>query len=115
MQSLAVVGVAAMGAITAIAALAYLEEQDSARAEAPREAPIVLRLDLTPQAMGACARAFIRYGYHDVSEYECRVEREGGRLVVALYGPDYGDAEYRRHGGTPPVRRLGAVPLEEEP
>jgi len=115
MRNFAAVGVAAMGAIAAVTALAYLEERDSARVEAPREAPIVVRLDLTPQAMGACARAFVRYGYYDVKEYECRLEREGDRLVVALYGPDYADAAYRQRGGTPPVRRLGAVPLEEEP
>lgn len=114
MRSFAVVGVAAMGAIAAVTALAYLEERNSARVEAPREAPIVVRLDLTPQAMEACARAFIRYGYHDVREYECRLEREGDRLVVALYGPDYGDPGYTRTGGQPPVRRLGAVPLGGE-
>jgi hypothetical protein len=53
----------------------------------PKEAPIVIRLDLTPEAMRACAEAFARYGFWDVRDYECRVERSPKGVVVALYGP----------------------------
>jgi len=77
----------------------------------PREAPVVIRLDLTPEAMAACKEAFVRYGFSDVKEYECRLEREGATLQVALYGPDYNDPTYRAKGGEAPVRRLGAVSL----
>ena len=78
---------------------------------APREAPVVIRLDLTPEAMAACKEAFVRYGFSDVKEYECRLEREGTTLQVALYGPDYNDPTYRAKGGEAPVRRLGGVSL----
>jgi hypothetical protein len=53
----------------------------------PKEAPIVIRLDLTPEAMRACAEAFARYGFWGVRDYECRVERSPKGVVVALYGP----------------------------
>jgi hypothetical protein len=53
----------------------------------PTEAPVVIRLDLTPEAMRACAEAFARYGFWDVRDYECRVERSPKGVVVALYGP----------------------------
>lgn len=78
------------------------------------QAPVVMRLDLTPEAMAACKEAFVRYGFSDVKEYECRLEREGATLQVALYGPDYNDPIYRAKGGEAPVRRLGAVPLGGE-
>lgn len=84
------------------------------QAPEPREARIVIRIDLNPEAMRACAKAFVRYGFYSVEEYECRLERTSGGLVVALYGPDYRDPVYVRNGGTPPVRRLGAVPLGGE-
>lgn len=80
-------------------------------APAPREAPVIIRLDLTPEAMAACKRAFVRYGFSDVDEYECRLEREGATLQVALYGPDYNDPTYKAKGGEAPVRRLGSVSL----
>lgn len=96
-----------------VAVVAFAPSPQEAPQEA-REAPIVIRLDLTPEAMQACARAFIRYGYHDVREYECRLERTADGVVVALYGPDYRDPDYTRTGGQPPVRRLGAVPLGGE-
>lgn len=75
------------------------------------QAPVVIRLDLTPEAMEACKEAFIRYGFDDVRQYECRLEKGDGGLEVALYGPDYNDPTYRAKGGEAPVRRLGAVSL----
>jgi len=70
-----------------------------------KQVPIVIRLDLTPEAMRACAEAFTRYGFWDVRDYECRVERGPKGVVVALYGPG-ADGEA---GGK---KRLGEVPLE---
>lgn len=89
-----------------------LTAQDTAQdVSTPREAPVVIRLDLTPEAMAACKEAFVLYGFSDVKEYECRLEKGDGGLEVALYGPDYNDPTYVRNGGEPPVRRLGAVSL----
>jgi hypothetical protein len=70
----------------------------------PKEAPVVIRLDLTPEAMRACAEAFVRYGFWDVRDYECRVERGPKGMVVALYGP----GADRKAGEE---KRLGEVPL----
>jgi hypothetical protein len=68
------------------------------------EAPIVIRPDLTPEAMKACAEAFVRYGFWDVRDYECRVERGSKGAVVALYGPG-------ADGKAGEKKRLGEVPL----
>jgi hypothetical protein len=70
----------------------------------PKEAPIIIRLDLTPEAMKACAEAFVRYGFWSVRDYECRVERGPKGVVVALYGPG-------ADGKAGEKRRLGEVPL----
>ena len=70
----------------------------------PREAPIIIRLDLTPEAMRACAEAFARYGFWDVRDYECRVEKGSEGVVVALYGPG-------ADGKAGELKRLGEVPL----
>ena len=70
----------------------------------PKEAPVVIRLDLTPEAMRACAEAFVRYGLWDVRDYECRVERSPKGMVVALYGPG-------ADGKAGEKKRLGEVPL----
>jgi hypothetical protein len=78
--------------------------QESLQAQKPKEAPIVIRLDLTPEAMRACAEAFARYGFWDVRDYECRVERAPKGVVVALYGPG-------ADGKTGEKKRLGEVPL----
>lgn len=99
--------------VAVVAVVAFAPSPQGAPQEA-REAPIVIRLDLTPEAMQACATAFVRYGFSDVREYECRLERTADGVVVALYGPDYRDPDYTRTGGQPPVRRLGAVPLGGE-
>jgi len=74
------------------------------QAQNPQEAPIVIRLDLTPEAMRACAEAFVRYGFWDVRDYECRVERGPEGVVVALYGPG-------ADGEAGEKKRLGEVPL----
>jgi hypothetical protein len=79
--------------------------QESLQAQKPKEAPIVIRLDLTPEAMRACAEAFARYGFWDVRDYECRVERGPKGVVVALYGPGV-------DGKAGKKKRLGEVPLE---
>jgi hypothetical protein len=73
----------------------------------PKEAPIAIRLDLTPEAMRACAEAFVRYGFWDVRDYECRVERGPKGVVVALYGPG-------ADGKAGEKKRLGEVPLGGE-
>jgi len=73
-------------------------------AATPKEAPIIIRLDLTPEAMRACAEAFVRYGFWDVRDYECRVERGPKGMVVALYGPG-------ADGKAGDKKRLGEVPL----
>jgi hypothetical protein len=70
----------------------------------PKEAPIVIRLDLTPEAMKACAEAFVRFGFWSVQDYECRVERGPKGVVVALYGPG-------ADGKAGEKKRLGEVPL----
>ncbi len=73
----------------------------------PKEAPIIIRLDLTPEAMRACAEAFVRYGFWDVRDYECRLERGPEGVVVALYGPG-------ADGKAGEKKRLGEVPLGRE-
>jgi hypothetical protein len=70
----------------------------------PKEAPVVIRLDLTPEAMRACAEAFVRYGFWDIRDYECRVERGPKGMVVALYGPG-------ADGKAGEKKRLGEVPF----
>lgn len=77
----------------------------------PQEAPVVVRIDLTQEAMDLCALAYVRWGFGDPRDYTCRVERRGNHLVVALYGPDYGDSSYIQNGGEAPYRRLGELPL----
>jgi hypothetical protein len=67
--------------------IGYRIAKEPAATPKPKEAPIVIRLDLTPEAMRACAEAFARYGFWDVRDYECRVERSPKGVVVALYGP----------------------------
>jgi hypothetical protein len=69
-----------------------------------KEPPIVIRLDLTPVAMRACAEAFIRFGFWSVQDYECRVEKGAKGVVVALYGPG-------ADGKAGEKKRLGEVPL----
>ena len=66
--------------------------------------PIVISLDLTQGAMRACAEAFVRYGFWDVREYECRVEKGPQGMVVAIYGPG-------ADGKAGEKKRLGEVPL----
>jgi hypothetical protein len=78
--------------------------QELPQAQKPKEAPIVIRLDLAPEAMRACAEAFARYGFWDVRDYECRVERGPKGVVVALYGPG-------ADGKAGEKKRLGEVPL----
>ena len=68
------------------------------------EAPI--GPDLIPEAMQACAKAFVRYGFWDVNDYECRVEEGPEGVVVALYGPGAdGEGEKKRLGEVPLGRR----------
>ena len=78
--------------------------QKAPQAQNPQEAPIVIRLDLTPEAMRACAEAFVRYGLWDVRDHECRLEKGPEGVVVALYGPG-ADGKAREK------KRLGEVPL----
>ncbi len=85
----------------------YRIAQKLAATPEPKEAPIVIRLDLTPEAMRACAEAFVRYGFWDVRDYECRVERGSKGVVVALYGPG-------ADGKAGEMKRLGEVPLGRE-
>lgn len=100
--------------VAGLVAIAYLLDRPQEPPQVQTQAPVVIRLDLTPEAMEACKEAFIRYGFDDVRQYECRLEKGDGGLEVALYGPDYNDPTYVRNGGEPPVRRLGAVPLGGE-
>jgi hypothetical protein len=78
--------------------------RESHRTTKPTEVPIVIRLDLTPKAMRACAEAFARYGFWDVRDYECQVEKGSEGVVVALYGPG-------ADGKAGEKKRLGEVPL----
>jgi hypothetical protein len=78
--------------------------RESLQAQKPKETPIVIRLDLTPEAMQACAEAFIRYGFWDVRDYECQVERGPKGMVVVLYGPG-------ADGKAGEKKRLGEVPF----
>jgi hypothetical protein len=66
---------------------------------------VLIGPDLVPEAMRACAEAFARYGFWDVRDYECRVERGPKGVVVALYGPGV-------DGKAGEKKRLGEVPLE---
>jgi hypothetical protein len=87
--------------ITTIITLGLLKDPPPPQ---PKEAPVVIRLDLTPEAMRACTEAFVRYGFWDVRDYECRVERGSKDVVVALYGPG-------ADGKAGEKKRLGEVPL----
>lgn len=78
---------------------------EEGRAEEGREAPIIIRLDLTPEASTACMRAFVRYSFGSPDEHECRLERHDGRMWVVLYGPG-------PQGGD--LIPLGRVLLEEK-
>ena len=108
-EQIAIFGIGVAGLV----AIAYLDRPQEPP-QVQTHAPVVIRLDLTPEAMAACKEAFIRYGFEGVRQYECRLEKGDGGLEVALYGPDYNDPTYVRNGGEPPVRRLGAVPLGGE-
>jgi hypothetical protein len=87
----------AFTAVLTFTCLTFLREQANK--------PIVISLDLTQGAMRACAEAFVRYGFWDVKEHECRVEKGAKGMVVALYGPG-------ADGKSGEKKRLGEVPLE---
>jgi len=86
--------------------IGYRIAKEPAATPKPKEAPVVIRLDLTPEAMRACAEAFVRYGFWDVQDYECRLEKGPEGVVVALYGPG-------ADGKAGEKKRLGEVPLRE--
>ena len=68
------------------------------------KAPVVIRLNLTPEVMRACAEALTRYGLLDVQDYECQVEKDSKGVVVALYSS-------MENGKVGEKKRLGEVPL----
>jgi hypothetical protein len=72
-----------------LVSIGYRIAKEPAATPKPREAPIVIRLDLTPEAM---------------RDYECRVEKGSKGMVVALYGPG-------ADGKAGEKKRLGEVPL----
>jgi hypothetical protein len=72
----------------------------------PTEGPeVLIGPELVPEAMRACAEAFVRYGFWDVRDYECRLERGSEGVVVALYGPEADEK------ATGEKKRLGEVPI----
>lgn len=98
----------ALQIITAVGAGAVVFLALQAKRPEPTPAPVVIRLDLTPEAMEACKLAFVRYGFGHPALYECRVEKAGTGLVVALYGPN----PYKPESSPP--ERLGEIPLGGE-
>ncbi len=97
-KEIALVFFMAFSAILTFACLAFHKEQ--------AQKPIVISLDLTEGAMRACAEAFARYGFWDVREHECCVEKGPKGVVVAIYGPG-------ADGKAGEKKRLGEVPLGE--
>ena len=88
-------------AIAGISAEVWKALKPEIEDEPIRESEPSAKLDLTQEAMRACAEAFVRYGFYDVRDYECRIEVKDGGVAVVLYGPD-------ESGG---LKRYGEVPI----